>query len=442
MSIVSCLVLSSLETNHQLKEHSVAKQIKKAKPASKKTTVETPAPAVAAYHPLDPVTGQPRRKSSTYSPVSAPSVESLTPEQNKLRDAHEKRWQDISLSTEPVDFERTATAYRNTFWEVELPWPEHAIIHVQSPVVGTLAAAFTKALINSEDAVTAVWRRGEEWYTKLLADRMHKNDIDLSTDLIDKSIKAIVELSFKAIAPLVPSDLKKGSTTTKNDKEDVSATVTALQKQNWHVCQGIPLWDAWPAYTSFCRDILGMEIAPIARDFEEASEFGGYAWLNTHFIILCERPSEIHITAEGQLHNTTGPALAFRDGWKIYCIEGNPVTEQIVMRPETLTIKDFNDASDEEVRRIMIQQYGWPNYVQLVEAKIIDERENPIDKTHEVLFDCGDRDGTVMICACSSTGRTYPIRVGREVVKCVDAQTWMANLPGGATSQGKCLATS
>jgi hypothetical protein len=68
----------------------------------------------------------------------------------------------------------------------------------------------------------------------------------------------------------------------------------------------------------------------------------------------------------------TGPAVSYPDGWNIYYIHGVAVNEQIVMHPETLTLLQINEEPNAEVRRIMVERYGYEKFLRESDAKLVD----------------------------------------------------------------------
>ncbi len=49
------------------------------------------------------------------------------------------------------------------------------------------------------------------------------------------------------------------------------------------------------------------------------------------YVIICPNPSKAYFNKEIQLHSTDGPAISWDDGYKIYCLFGTAVNEEIVM---------------------------------------------------------------------------------------------------------------
>lgn len=146
------------------------------------------------------------------------------------------------------------------------------------------------------------------------------------------------------------------------------------------------------------------------------------------FCILMDRYEELHLDGD-QLHNDSGPAIKFRDGFSIWSIDGVPVNEKIVMNPQDQTAEEMRSEQNLEVKRIRITRYGWDKYFELVGAEELDRRENMIENTREVLFKC---DGMkVLYTFDPSTGRKYALEVletDGEINSCLEAQNWLWNM--------------
>lgn len=125
------------------------------------------------------------------------------------------------------------------------------------------------------------------------------------------------------------------------------------------------------------------------------------------------------------LHCDDGPLMEYRSGLKFWAINGVFVDEQIVMRPETQTIKQIMEERNEEVKRIRIERYGWMRYLTKLNAKCIDSRRNDIDGTNEALYHCNNQ--KVLVCACPSTGKVFSLEVPLHTRLCEDAQLFLSS---------------
>lgn len=89
-----------------------------------------------------------------------------------------------------------------------------------------------------------------------------------------------------------------------------------------------------------------------------------WACLFDEVAILVNRPKEIHLDEQHRLHNENGPALAYRDGNdSIYSIHGITVPELVIMTPELLTTNMIEDEKNAEVRRVMLNRYGFAKFI-------------------------------------------------------------------------------
>jgi hypothetical protein len=188
------------------------------------------------------------------------------------------------------------------------------------------------------------------------------------------------------------------------------------------------------AFYLFCRDELGVRYDP--RDSEgldretEIARSCLWWWPCRSVCLVSERPAEFHLNLEGSLHNDAGPALRFRDGWSVWAIHGVAVDEQMVLRPESQSLRRIRREPDAEVKRIRIARYGWGRYVNeagpaAVDAAVLDRRRNDIEATRETLVR-GPEGQILLVCTCPSTARVYALEVPRDLRTCAEAQAWLS----------------
>lgn len=142
------------------------------------------------------------------------------------------------------------------------------------------------------------------------------------------------------------------------------------------------------------------------------------------YIIVSEKHREYHIDEEGRLHNENGPAIAYEGGFQLWFIHGKEVTEQIVMKPETLTINQIDNEQDTEVRAIMLDRYGWINYIKNANCQLLDERTNYVEGTEEALYHTVIDNSNRLVVSCP-TGRIFALSVPGEIRTCKEAKIWL-----------------
>jgi hypothetical protein len=166
-------------------------------------------------------------------------------------------------------------------------------------------------------------------------------------------------------------------------------------------------WTGYVEWIEFLRVVAGYE-----RDGRvEYDKWQSYADLTMHagirvmhkeFCIISDRPSEIHIetvNGRGRLHNLSGPAKRYRDGWSIYEIHGVRVPAQVIEAPQTLTVEQIRGEQNAEVRRVMIERYGAAKYIEKIGATVIAR-----DEYGELLSaDVGDTEPYVFVRVLNST---------------------------------------
>jgi len=173
---------------------------------------------------------------------------------------------------------------------------------------------------------------------------------------------------------------------------------------------------------------------PIPIDaYADLVESAGYAWLNKDFAFICERPTQLHRNAAGQLHCNDGLAIAWPDGWGMWMLGGVRVDEQIVMTPQTQTLQQIREEGNEEVKRLRIERFagrdaspadGWRRYLDEAGAKVVNRRRNDVENTREALM--RSPDGlTTLVCACPSTARVYALEVPGDTTTCEQAQRFL-----------------
>ena len=178
----------------------------------------------------------------------------------------------------------------------------------------------------------------------------------------------------------------------------------------------------WLSFYDFFREVCGIDLHEIEPLNGIAKTCGWYAPYD-EVCFLQQRPKAIHFDDKERLHNDSGMAVEYRDGWGAWSIEGVRVNEQIVMRPETQTLEQLNQEKNEEIRRIRIERYGMDKYLAEMNATCIDSRDNAIEGTKEKLMKCEGM--TVLLTHCPSTGKIFPMQVDGNIKTCKEAQDWL-----------------
>lgn len=90
---------------------------------------------------------------------------------------------------------------------------------------------------------------------------------------------------------------------------------------------------------------------------------------------VCIRPNKVSTNINGDLHCVDGPAIAWRDGYREYALNGVWVDEHIVMTPaEKLDPQLVLKEKNAEVRREMVRKIGVERLILKLGAKVIDRQ--------------------------------------------------------------------
>jgi hypothetical protein len=134
-------------------------------------------------------------------------------------------------------------------------------------------------------------------------------------------------------------------------------------------------WCAWEVFYDYCNSI-GVNYTTEQRGklslwLEQSKQC--HWWFPYEGIVFAsERPTVIEVDARGSLHNGSGPALAYSDGYALYRARGVTVPEDVILHPESITVTRIESEANAEVRRVMIERYGWTRYIADCGADVVD----------------------------------------------------------------------
>ncbi|MET7986952.1 DUF6745 domain-containing protein [Streptomyces sp. NPDC005281] len=147
-------------------------------------------------------------------------------------------------------------------------------------------------------------------------------------------------------------------------------------------------------------------IAAVARD-------AGWWWPYEKVAVISERPLSLHRDEVGRLDRGDGPALGYADGFELYAWRGMPVPRTFLDELTALTPERIRDEENAELRRVMLEHYGYDRYLDESGAVPVHRDETGVLWRVELV---GDED-VVMVEVVNSTpepdgtNRTYWLRV-------------------------------
>ncbi|MEU2075399.1 DUF6745 domain-containing protein [Streptomyces sp. NPDC013489] len=139
----------------------------------------------------------------------------------------------------------------------------------------------------------------------------------------------------------------------------------------------------------------------------------GWWWPYEKVAVVCERPVELHRDEAGRLDRGDGPALAFADGFALYAWRGMSVPADFLAGLAGLTPERIRQEENAELRRVMLEYYGYDRYLAASGA-----RHEHRDETGVLWrIELADDEDVVMVEVVNSTPepdgshRTYWLRV-------------------------------
>ncbi|MFM9609102.1 DUF6745 domain-containing protein [Streptomyces niveiscabiei] len=95
----------------------------------------------------------------------------------------------------------------------------------------------------------------------------------------------------------------------------------------------------------------------------EVCRSAGWWWAFEKVAVVCERPVELHRDEAGRLDRGDGPALAFPDGFALCAWRGMPVPPGFLDELRTLVPQRIQAEENAELRRVMLEFYGYERYL-------------------------------------------------------------------------------
>jgi len=137
------------------------------------------------------------------------------------------------------------------------------------------------------------------------------------------------------------------------------------------------MWAAVPSYLTAARDILDLKLPEHDkyRYWEECAIEGGFRVMHEDFCIVSDFPSVLKVDEQNRPHCDEGPSHQWRDGWALYFFHGVAIPEDkrhIILHPETITVNEIEAEQNAEIRRVMMERYGYERYIQDCDAVCVD----------------------------------------------------------------------
>ncbi len=304
-------------------------------------------------------------------------------------------WQRVSTASGPGDRAAAEAGVRLAYRRAGLPEPEH-IVWARSPLEavrmlrGEIGPRLPKLGASVRETV-----RSTPWATARSNVLTELGQEGFSTRW--QSTGAPLWELTRLITDRITGAILAGSADDRQEQTEIRLLLLdAVQGQHDA---------AWLAAFDTSRPPLD-GIAAVARE-------AGWWWPYTKVAVITERPAELHRDESGRLDRSDGPALAYSDGFALYAWRGMPVPAEFLDRLGSLTPQQIRTEENAELRRVMLEFYGYDRYLAESGAEPVHHDETGV--LWRIRLD-GDED-VVMVEVVNSTpepdgtNRTYWLRV-------------------------------
>jgi hypothetical protein len=308
------------------------------------------------------------------------------------------KWISVGLSTAPADREAAAEAVRTAYQSADLAPPKR-IVWFDSPLAGARAAALLTGRRGLPGQHTAS--------TDDIAELLRAQDCPPTPGTAGVSVRSAVRTRPWAAAreqvhaALGPDGWARLWTACGADVwRTVNDRVAAPLRS--HLRSELPRYFDGQPPTGPLLDAVGgqhdagwlaafdaaHEASPtVVRAAQQLAGLGGVArsagwwWTYAEVAILTERPATLRRDNIGRLHAADGPALAYRDGYGLHAWRGLAIPSDTVVELSNLTQERISTESNAELRRVMLEHYGYERYlrddVALVMVEVVNSTPEP-----------------------------------------------------------------
>ena len=279
-------------------------------------------------------------------------IENLTDEQKAQLPLIRDEWINIGLSTEPTNKKEAEVGIDESYAAAGLTAPALRL-WLHSPMAGGIGVSYLRALVklaNEKNVSIGLVAASVNASTKKKS-KASKN-VDASYDALWTSTAASVRKQLIEFDPPGKTALLKDVVDPAPDWSNVASACNECV-YGQHDAGWLSFYD------TFDRFGLHEETAKLIG-LRRVAKNAGWWWPMAGAVIVTERPVELHRDNRGRLHNETGMAIRYSDGWGVYSIHGVRLSQSqgVKITTNDFGIADIDNEGNAEVRRVMIDIYN------------------------------------------------------------------------------------
>jgi len=203
---------------------------------------------------------------------------------------------------------------------------------------------------------------------------------------IDKLMENIFDAGIKEEVKRVTLELAKDNIVKRKSSEkkkfDVERLESLMREIAINYCSsmwnGGNQWSGWVCYLSAYADVFN--ILKDVHDekflpYRRLCELSGPRMVHANFCVFSDRPLYIHRNAENQPHNSSGAYIEYRDGWKLYALNGIQCeAKHVEVDPEKYPAEEILKETSVDLRRELIRRVGIERVLASLNPKVIDTK--------------------------------------------------------------------
>lgn len=191
----------------------------------------------------------------------------------------------------------------------------------------------------------------------------------------------------------------------------------------------------WIYFLMYARDHLKIELDAEKLELLDiwtdiSNTCGWWFVVDENTCIICDRPYEVHLDDQSNLHATDKYAIRYRDGWGVCVVNGLYIQseyEPYILDNSLITVDVINGVQNAEQRRVLIEIMGTPEYLgkmdmELVSADYIKVTNEPDSPSMPRFLMRSKKDRSqYLVGTDGSTERVYYMETDPEAKTCEEA---------------------
>jgi hypothetical protein len=147
-------------------------------------------------------------------------------------------------------------------------------------------------------------------------------------------------------------------------------------------------YSGWVSLLTFFRHVAELKIDYSKFDhYEKLTTHSGPRIMHEKFCIISDRPKTLKVNERNQPHCVDGPFCEWRDGSKLWALNGIRVPQWVVMTPASEIKKEMIvGEKNADVRRELIRRIGVEKLTEILDYQVLDS----MDEYQLISFDIGD----------------------------------------------------